>query len=324
MTDTRSYSFEFKDYPDDMSPDYMSSLGGAITSIISSMVKTKPDIIITEEIYKQAYESGLFIQRLNEIDLSGVFEYEKVTDPTTQYIFTEQVRRQLSRHLSDYLVDPALRTGYFEVNHDKRMISVKFLDDYERVSKFYVDVLNAGCAIQWAEFNQTREMHITRDVEAMKKIYSESKTWKNLEEVHAGITKIQEDDKPTLAKYYVIIINMSKFGFSEKVFKDCVGYWYLNRSKTPKEIMDRYFKLSMKKDHNYNRNVKELTGQTAAYEAECRRQSEAKQSDSQNDDNDDTDSDSDDDGDDGGGGDVQPTPDPQIRSRRKFFENICT
>lgn len=322
MTDIRSYSFEFKDYPDNMSPDYMSSLGGAVTSIISSIVKATPDIIITEEVYKQAYESGLFIQRLNEIDLSGVFEYEKVTDPITQYIFTGQVRRQLTKQLSDYLADPALKTDYFEVNHGKKMITVKFLADYERVSKFYVDVLNAGCAIQWAEFNQTRELHVAQDADAMKKIYIKSKDWDNLDDVHTGITEIQENDKSTLAKYYVIIINMPKFGLNEKVFRDCVNYWYLNRSKTPKEIMDRYFKLAVKKDSNYIRNIKELASQTSAYEAECKKQSEAKQleakqsaiqNDSSNDDGDDSDDDN-----------VRPTPDPQVRSRRKFFENICT
>jgi len=314
MEDIRDFSLVFEEIPKDIPEEnikkYMDTLGGAMAIILESINKAQPNVVITETIYKSIYEGGMFLQKLGNVDLSGVFEQEKITDARTQMVFKQQLEEQFKRNLSSYLADPKLVTDYFDVDYKKREVRVKFLTDYNRVSDYYINVLNAGCAFQWDEFQKTKQQYIDDDTNEMKKIYESAKKWSKTDDVLSGLEKVRADSPLVFGKYYNVIMGMPRVKFNEPVFRACVDHWYTNLSSSPKEFAVRYFTDATPKDNNYYNNLSSLIEMTIENE-KVFAQAESKTALAKSDDNDS------DDGEGGGGN----TPETQARKRRQFYES---
>ena len=270
MEDIREYSFQFTDIPNDISGAFLDRFQECMSMVMSAVAKE----VITPEVYKQCYEKSMFIEKLHDINIDGVFEAENVTDPASKVSFANQVKQKLSENLNDILSDPRLVSNMFNVDDDKKLVTASYMTDHTRVSEYFVDVLNSTCAYVWDEFKTFRDRSVKVDVQNMKSLYMESRSWKEeefLDKINEFSTKIGGG---LSSKYFPIIMFFSVHGFDEKVFEECVLYWINHASKSRKDICMRYFKRSLPKNSSYNTAIINIGRVIDQFELEVAKQKE--------------------------------------------------
>lgn len=273
MADIRDYSFQFIDIPDNISEDFLGRFQGCMSMIMSAVAKE----VITPEVYKQCYEKAMFVEKLSNIDISGVFEAENITDPASQMTFMNQVKKKLSDNLEVIMSDPRMATNIFTIDDEKKLVTASYMNDQNRVSEYFVDVMNSTCAYVWDEYKTFRDKSVRIDVQNMKSLYKESRTWKEdddeqyLEKLNQFTTEIGGG---LSSKYFPIILFFGVHGFNEKIFEECARYWIDHGSKSRKDICMRYFKRSLPKDSSYNLRILTLAQKIDQLELEIAKQKE--------------------------------------------------
>lgn len=311
MADIREYQLELENVPGDVPDGFFDKINGCMGMIFGSITTKDPNLVITEDIYRQTYEKALFVSKLDSINLDGVFKYQNITDPKMQAQFATQVKAQLSTYLNNILEDPALTTKTFHVDDKKQKVTVDYADDDERVTKYFTNTINVSCVFVWDEIQKTKQLHVDTDTAYMIELYNLSKSWKNDDEKAEGMSKFAEERNAGIIYKYIHIINLfGQLPFNEIWFRKCVDFWYLNGSSTRREITMKYFKMAVRKDSHYTQNMQSIAAMVDKSEASIAAQKTTSDTETEDD------SSSDD-------GEVNPPPaEVHQRNRRRFYESF--
>jgi transcription initiation factor IIF auxiliary subunit len=146
---------------------------------------------------------------------------------------------------------------------------VNFLEDYKIVSEYMADIHAHALDVTIFELGKTMEEHINKDCKHLEEIYKIVRTNKNEENRKELVSEyINKEDKTLTEKYGPIILMMREFGFKSNKFKENMSYFASNLSVPYTDIIRRYYTISLKKNKEFQRNMKTVEKFIEFYDTE--------------------------------------------------------
>lgn len=203
--------------------------------------------------------------RIINSDITEILVARGINDPATQQRINQHFVQHINENISS-IIDPIInKYGVFSV--DEHVIIVDFIKDYKIVSDYMSEVHAHALDATIFELGKAMENHINQDCECLEEIYKIVKSSKDEEERKANVSEyIDKTDKNLVEKYGPIILMMGDFGFKSNKFKETMNFFASNLSLEYKDIIRRYYKLSLPKDTNYKRNMKSVEDFISVYD----------------------------------------------------------
>lgn len=198
-------------------------------------------------------------------DIVDILEARGITDPATQQRINQHFIQHINENISS-IIEPIINQyGVFSV--DEHVIIVDFIKDYKIVSDYMSEVHAHALDATIFELGKAMESHINQDCEYLEEIYKIVKASKDEDDRKANVSEyINKNDKNLVEKYGPIILMMKDFGFKSNKFKETMSFFASNLSLEYKDIIRRYYKLSLPKDVNYKRNMKSVEDFISVYD----------------------------------------------------------
>jgi len=213
----------------------------------------------------KSYKYILFnIVRYINSDISDILTARGINDKATQQKITQHYIDHINSNI-DSITEPIInKYGTFSMDED--IIIVNFLDDYKIVSDYMAEVHAHALNATIYELGKIMESHINEDCKHLEEIYkivrvsSEETMEKDVSDY------VSKNDKTLVEKYGPIILMMKEFGFKSGKFKENMQYFSSNLSLAYTDIIKRYYTISLKKDKEFQRNMKTVDKFIEVYE----------------------------------------------------------
>jgi len=179
-----------------------------------------------------------------------------ITDESTIAKLAKMMQEHINKEMPQICDDQRIKVGQFLYDHDKKIISVNYVEDYQNIKLYIEEVYHYAKQYVWREFRAEVDGYKQKDLNNMKELFKVWKIWTEDEKEEKLIKFCEEHDKKLSAKFFPIIAFFDKIPLNFKIFEECLEYWLTNVSKNQYEICRRYFILAIKKDSYYNTNIK--------------------------------------------------------------------